>query len=325
MIKAPVPLRFGLLGASWAGEHVVVQPARERSDVTVSVIAARDPARAERYAQTHGIPAIASDYAALISRDDVDIVYVGLTPSEHMRWTIRALQAGKHVLCEKPFAMNAREAESMVAAAKAHGRLLLEAWHYRFHPLMLRIESIVESGVLGRLRHAKASFHAPIPKIEEAFRWRAALGGGALLDTGGYTIHILRTLLRHEPTVRQATSVLEQGIDVRTQAVFVFGDELQAEIDCAMTGETLKAELLLQGEGGRLVVNGFALPQWGCELRLETAATRLVETSFPTTTYAAQLDHVVKCMSGAARPLTGGADAINNMRIIDAVRSAAAS
>ncbi len=145
------PLRIGLLAASKIAVGAVMAPAKERDDVAITAVAARDPARARAYAETHGIPAAAESYDALIARDDVDVVYVGNPIAGHAEWTIKAVQAGKAVLCEKAFALNAEEGRAMVAAAEAAGRPLLEAFHYRFHNVMRRAEAIVASGELGRL------------------------------------------------------------------------------------------------------------------------------------------------------------------------------
>ena len=131
--------RIGLLGASRIARGAVIEPVAEIANAKVSRVAASSREKALSYAEEHGIPGIEADYAALVGSDAVDLVYNALPPSGHMRWSIAALESGKHVLCEKPFAMNAREAGKMVAAAEASGRFLIEAFHYRFHPLMLRV------------------------------------------------------------------------------------------------------------------------------------------------------------------------------------------
>lgn len=317
-------LRIGLLGASWIGVPAIVEPARRHPQVRLTRVAARDPARAADYARTHGIEGIAKDYAALVADPEVDLVYVGLMPSAHCEWTIRALQAGKHVLCEKPFATNADEAGRMVEAAARHDRHLIEAWHYRFHPFMQRIAAIVRSGALGQLRHARAVFHAPLIEAPGAYRLQSALGGGALLDTGGYTIHVLRSLVGREPVVLDAGSVRNDDIDLSTRARLDFGVGLSAAVDCAIGTQTpLFSELELQGSNGRLIANGFPLPQWGCNLRLDTGTGTTEESEFPGTTYDAQMAHVIAVIRGETPQLTGGSDAIGNMRVIDAIRAIA--
>ena len=316
-------LRIGLLGASYIAEHAILIPGRTRADIAVTAVAASDSERAKAYADKHGIAGIAQGYAALVVRDDVDVVYNALTPSDHCRWTIAALEAGKHVLCEKPFAMNADEAQRMVVAAAANGRLLIEAWHYRFHPLMRRMEEIVHSGVLGKLRHARARFDAPTPPSLTEFRWHAALGGGSLMDTGGYTVHALRTLIGREPVVLSARADWYDDTDLAMSANLDFGEGLNAEISCAIAARDLASELRLEGESGSLLVEGFPLPQYGCRLRLETKDGIVDERPADITSYAAQLAHVAAVFLGDALPVTGGQDAIANMRVIDAIYGAA--
>ena len=129
------PVRIGLLGASRIARSAIIEPAARIAGVEVTRVAASSADKARRYAVEHGIPGIESDYAALVASDAVDLVYNALPPSGHCRWSIEALAHGKHVLCEKPFAMNAREAEHMLAAAEQANGTLIEAFHYRYHPL----------------------------------------------------------------------------------------------------------------------------------------------------------------------------------------------
>lgn len=318
------PIRIGLLGSSWIAGPAIIEPARDEPRVVVTRVASRNSKRAADYARSNDIPGIAVDYAALVTDPEVDLVYVALPPSEHSRWTIAALEAGKHVLCEKPFAVNAAEAMRMVDTATTHERMLIEAWHYRFHPFMHRIEEVVRSGILGTTRHARAVFHAPLIEEPGAYRLQSALGGGALLDTGGYTIHVLRSIFGREPAVVEARSISNGDIDLTTQARLDFSTGLTAEIDCAIGTETpLFSELVIEGSTGKLTANGFPLPQWGCNLRVETAAGTTEENNFSGTTYATQLAHVIAVLNGETQQLTGGRDAVANMRVIDAIRAKA--
>ena len=207
------PIRIGLLGASKIARGAVMAPARADGRFVISAVAARDPSRARAYAEEHGIAAVADDYAALVTRDDVDVVYNALPPAGHARWTIAALEAGKPVLCEKPFARDAGEARAMVAAAQAASVPLLEAFHYRFHNVMLRAEALLRSGAIGALTGGGAEFHVAIPRTPGELRWSAEQGGGGLMDLGCYPVHALRTLFGAEPTIGSASAVFEDGVD----------------------------------------------------------------------------------------------------------------
>ena len=315
------PIRIGILGAAKIAPGAVIKPAAKRDDVVIACVAARDPARARAYADEHGIADVAEDYAALVARDDLDLIYNALPPAGHPEWTIRALEAGKAVLCEKPFARNAALARTMTEAAERTGRTLIEAFHYRYHAVIRRAEAIVRSGELGEITGAEATFQVPIPFRDGELRWIDAQGGGALMDLGCYPIHALRTLIGAEPQVVSASAVLERGVDVETRAMLRFGD-LPADLYTAMNGTTRAAVVTLTGTRGQLEITNFVAPQIGCAFTVTVdGVTRQEDTAGPTT-YEAQLAHVVDVLAHGATPLTGGADAVANMAVIDAVRAA---
>ncbi len=146
-------LRIGVLSAARIVPSALLSPAKQTPEVIVSGIAARNPQRAQAFARKHHIPRVFASYDELIADPDLDAVYIPLPNGLHAAWTIKALEAGKHVLCEKPFASNAEEAEQMAEAAERSGRVLMEAFHYRYHPLAARMKEIVTSGELGTIRH----------------------------------------------------------------------------------------------------------------------------------------------------------------------------
>src|SRR5262249_55454260 len=156
------------------------------------------------YAAEHNIPNVADGYDALVQRDDVDLVYNALPPSGHAEWSIAALEAGKAVLCEKPFTRNAKEARQLVAASERTGKVLIEAFHNRCHRVLLRAHELTASGALGKIKHAEANFDIPLPYVDGELRWSRELGGGALMDLGTYCVHAIRTNLREEPRVNSA-------------------------------------------------------------------------------------------------------------------------
>ncbi len=316
------PLRIGLLGAARIAPPAVIVPAKARDDVTVTAVAARDKAKAEAFAATHEIAGVADDYDALIHRDDVDVVYVGLPVAGHAEWTIKALEAGKAVLCEKSFCMDAGEAKAMVAASEKAGRPLIEAYHYRYHQVMRRAEAIVRSGELGRLTSARADFDAPIAYSPGEIRWRADQGGGALGDLGCYPLHALRTLIGAEPRVLASTIVEQHGVDASAWARLGF-DGFEAEIVTSMISDRRAASLTLVGERGEMTIVNYLAPQIGCRFAVTVDGVTREEPSDGPTTYAAQLDHVVEVMAGRTQPLTGGADAIAMMEALDAIKAKA--
>ena len=316
------PLRIGLLGAARIAPNAVIVPAKARDDVAVTAVAARDKAKAEAFAAKHDIPGVADGYDALIHSDEVDLIYVGLPVAGHAEWTIKALEAGKAVLCEKSFCMDAGEAKAMVAAADKAGRPLIEAYHYRYHRVMRRAEAIVRSGELGRLSGAKANFVADIAYSPDEIRWRADQGGGALGDLGCYPLHALRTLIDAEPEVLEARIGEQHGVDASAWARLGF-DGFEAEIDTSMITDHRGASLTLTGERGEMTIVNYLAPQIGCRFTVTVDGETREEPSDGPTSYAAQLEHVVEVMAGRTQPLTGGADAIRMMAALDAIKAKA--
>jgi predicted dehydrogenase len=313
-------LRVGIVGASNIAPTTIVEPARKRNDVVVTAVASRNPERAAKFAEKHGIAHAALGYADLFAREDVDIVYVGLPPSEHAAVSIAALNAGKAVLCEKVFAMDVGEARDMVAAAEKVRRPLIEAILYRFHPMIVRAIDIVATGQLGVIRKADVTAKATLPKIPNGIGWNPSLGGGALLEFGCFPVHLLRSILGKEPEVISATAAWEDGVDVSGDASLKFGDA-SASIACAINAKP-SINLVLEGDKGRIEINNYLLPQHGYRFQVQAKELSIDEMSPVGSPYDAQLAHVVEVMMGRARPLTGGPDAIANMVVIDAIKRA---
>jgi predicted dehydrogenase len=315
-------IRVGILGAAKIAPTALIGPARERPAIEVACVAARDPARAAAFAAEHGIAATADSYEALIARDDLDLIYVALPARAHAQWSVAALEAGRAVLCEKPFARTAAEARAMTDAALAHGRPLIEAFHYRHHAVMHRAVEIVRGGDLGPLLSLSAVFEVPIAYTPDELRWRDELGGGALMDLGCYGLHALRTLVGEEPKVITAQAEVSRGVDVATRARLEFPGGLAAQVGCAMNPAAPGARLTVRGERGTLEIINFVAPQLGCRFTVEIDGVKREEATAGDTTFGAQLDHVMAVLKGDATPLAGGEDAVANMALIEAVRAA---
>lgn len=314
-------LRIGVLGAAKIVPSALLVPAGERSDMVVTHIAARDLAREAEFARTHGLEA-AGGYEALISRTDLDLIYIAVPPSGHCEWTIRALEAGKAVLCEKPFALTAEEARRMVEAARETGNPLIEAFHYRFHPTILRAEQLLRDHAIGRIISAHANFCITIPQVPSEFRWIPELGGGAFMDLGCYPLHALRTLLASEAEVVSASGAFAHCVEADGEARLRFASGVEALARCSMQGPDREFDLAIVGERGRLSISNFIVPHAGGVLTLETGGRTRNEEAESRTTYAAQLEHVAQVVLHGAAPMTGGEDAIANMTLIEAVRAA---
>jgi predicted dehydrogenase len=330
----PAPLRIGILGAARIAPMALVRPARAVPEVEVAAVAARDPARARAFASKHGIPRAHDSYDALLADPAIDAVYNPLPNALHCEWTIRALRAGKHVLCEKPIASNADEAGRMAEAARASGCVLMEAFHWRYHPLAARMKEVLASGEIGSLRHLEVWFAFPM-LLPGDIRWRWDLGGGAMMDTGCYTVSMVRQLARPErsdgllpegePEVVAARAWLRSPqVDRRVEADLRYGDGRSARIVCSLLSCTLlRTSVRALGDRGEMRVLNPLAPQFGNWLRVRGRGGRRRERVRGEASYTHQLRAFTDAVRrGRALP-TGADDAVANMRVIDAVYRAA--
>ena len=318
------PFRFGILGAAKIAPNALTLPAREVAAVEVTAIAARDPARAREFAKANGIPRVLPTYEALIADPDLDVIYNPLPNSLHCEWSIRAMRAGKHVFCEKPIASNAREAEEMARVADQTGMLLVEAFHYRYHPLADRVRALISDDAIGKLIHVEGSFSVPLPPDNIRFDWN--LAGGATMDLGCYPLHMIRYFSGMTPRVVAAKAQMGRAnIDVAMEADLELAPGVTARMTCSMAADAkLGASFLARGDGGELNVVNPVGPHWGHPLTVTTPSGTTNETVAGDTTYAHQLRALVKALQGdrSAFP-TDGHDGIIGMRIIDEIYRAA--
>jgi predicted dehydrogenase len=318
-------VRIGLLGAAWIAPRAIVEPARQVPETELVGVACRDPATAEVFASQHDIPMAYNSYAELIEDESLDAVFIALVNSHHAPWTIAALEAGRHVLCEKPLGANADDARDMVAASERTGRVLVEAFHWRFHPLASRVIEL--SRRIGPLRRAVAHAHQNV--APENVRYRLDLAGGVLMDLGCYPVHWLRTIAGEEPQIKSATATEgPPGIDLTMEAELLFPGGLEASIDCSMVDKEASlpgsAWLHLEGADGVLDVVNLIASHVGNRItgRLEDGS-EIDESVDGGPTYLYQLQSFVRTLDGVERPVTGGGDSIGNMATIDAIYAAA--
>lgn len=313
-------LRIGILGAAQIAPLALIKPAQRMPDVQITAIAARDPVRARAFAAKYQIPQIHETYAALIADPAIDAIYNPLPNSLHCEWTVRALRAGKHVLCEKPLAANATEAASMVKVANETKRVLVEAFHYRYHPLAMRMKEIVEQGELGKVRHLEAHFCTPLLRRHD-IRYRYDLAGGATMDLGCYTINQLRYLAGAEPEVTRAQAkTFSPQVDRWMAADFRFADGRTARMTVSFFSTSLlRIQTIVKGDQGELCVLNPVLPHFFNCLTVRNAQGKRRERIKGESSYTYQLRAFIKAVRGAAPIPTPAIDAIANMQIIDAV------
>ena len=287
---AVTTVRIGILGAARIAPNALVKPAREVERAEVVAVAARDRARADGFASKWSIPKVHDSYAALVADDGVDAIYNPLPNGLHASWTIAALEAGKHVLCEKPLTSNAEQARQVAEVAERTDKVLMEAFHYRYHPLMMRAVEVVQSGELGELQHVESWMQVPLFKRQD-IRFDLSLGGGAVMDLGCYSIHQLRSLTGEEPTVLSASAKERTpGVDRWMQAELAFPGGTTGRFTVSLYGaRVLRIGFRAVGSDGELRVFNPAGPQLlhrftrASERRLEPAA-RGSPASRPTAT-----------------------------------------
>ncbi|KAI5888287.1 NAD(P)-binding protein [Schizophyllum commune H4-8] len=236
--KVPSPIRFGILGAAAITPPALVIPAKSHPEVVLKGVAARDRARADAFARRHGVEHVYDSYEDLLADPEIDAIYNPLPNTLHYEWTMRALAAGKHVLCEKPMANTAEEIREMFAFAEKKGLVLLEAFHYRFHPAAQRAKAILESGELGPIKSADFQFMLPTGFIRQGdIRYSYALGGGAMMDIGCYGMHLFRYLIGANPTSVIAVTnspppfLADPLVDHRTTAALAFPNNVTASLN----------------------------------------------------------------------------------------------
>lgn len=324
------PLRIGTLGAARITPGALTKPAREVPEVEVVAVAARDRARAERFARKRGVPTVHDSYEALLADPNVDAVYNPLPNGLHGRWTLAALDAGKHVLCEKPFTANADEAETVAAAAASSGLVVMEAFHYRYHPLVTRILEILRGGELGALRRVETRMCIPLP-LPHDIRYQLDLAGGAVMDVGCYAIHQARTLAGAEPIVTSAEAKCSSPqIDRWLRAELRFSDELTGSFECAlMSARLLSLHARVEGERGTLQITNLTGPHVFHRLVVRDrdpatgAERRRKERVQGGATYVFQLRAFVAAIREGTPFPTTTADAVANMKVVDAAYRAA--
>ncbi len=320
------PLRIGCLGAAKIAPAALIRPAANNDGVVCAAVAARDPARARAFAAKHHIPRVHESYQQLIEDPELDAVYIPLPNGLHGQWTLKALAAGKHVLCEKPFTANATEAEQVAEAAAGSGRVVMEAFHWRYHPMAARMLEVINAE-LGDVERVEAALAFPLPSFKD-IRWQLSLAGGALMDAGCYPVHMVRTLAGAEPRVVRAKARLRSpGVDRRMEAEFAFPDGRTGAIVTSMWSSTiLRLGVVVRGSKGTMRVFNPTAPHLFNRLTVTGPGgrpRRWHERVPGGPTYNYQLEAFRAAVQEGAPTLTPPSESVANMRVIDDIYRAA--
>ena len=316
-------LRVGILGAGGIAERAMVEPARDVAGVEVLAIGARDPERAAAFAERLSLE-FSGDYDQVLNNPKIDLVYLALPPIVHADIAVRALQAGKHVLCEKPLSANAAGAQRIADAAAATGKRAFVGFHFRMHGFTKRLLEVIGSGVLGQVQSVEFDFSIPHFVVKPGnIRLDGDLAGGAVMDVGCYAADLMRAAWG-EPRVISAESVLypeDARIDLQTDAVLVSPQGFEIKVRSSFIGAD-KGAMSLKAVGSQATLDATSVivPQWGATLTVTaTDGMVLVEDNAREgeNSYVRQLEHLIEVLaSGESSPLEASG-AVGTMRVVD--------
>ena len=313
------PLRLGLLSTARINRRIL--PAASASDlVEVGAVASRDDGRGTAYAREHGIARAHEGYEALLADPEVDAVYIPLPNSLHVEWTRRALEAGKHVLCEKPLTDEPDDAEALFDLAEGRGLVLAEGFMYRHNPQTRRVEELVREGAIGRLQLVRTSFSFPVEGAEN-IRLDPALDGGSLLDLGTYCVSGARLLAGEPESVLGRQAIGPTGVDDLFTGSLVFPEGVHAVFDCGLRMPNRATLEAVGTERSLFVDDPWLCRRPGIELRRGDDVERIpVE---PADSYRLELDDFARAVAGEGEPLLGREDAVAQARVLSALRRSA--
>jgi xylose dehydrogenase (NAD/NADP) len=311
-------VRLGLLSTANIN-RLVLAGARASDEVEVVAVASRDAARADAYAREHGLGRAHGSYEALLADPDVDAIYISLPNSLHVEWSVRALEAGKHVLCEKPLARRPEDVERAFDAAERAGRVLAEAFMYRHHPQTKLVSELVGGGAIGELRAIRASFSFPLADLENV-RMRPELDGGSLMDVGCYCVSGARLLAGEPERVHGEQRFGATGVDTTFAGTLRFPGDVIATFHSSMDLPS-RQELEAFGTEGTLLVGAPWRVDLGGDVLLRGERVEVPEAD----SYRLELEDLAAAIRGEREPLLGREDALGQARALDGLYLAAES
>jgi xylose dehydrogenase (NAD/NADP) len=313
---------WGILSTARTNRHIL-DAARVSDRAGVIAVASRDRGRAEAYSREHGIERAYGGYDELLEDQDVEAVYISLPNAMHVEWTLRALEAGKHVLCEKPFSRRPDDVERAFDLADSAGLVLSEGFMYRHHPQTAKLGELVAEGAIGPLRLLRAAFSFPLAAVHgvDDARFDPTLDGGSLMDVGCYCVNIIRFIAGEAEQVTADQEVGPSGVDVVFAATLSLPGDVLAHFDCGFVVPR-RGELELVGEEAILAVaDPWHIDEPGIELRRADAVEQIaVERA---DSYRLELENVSDAIRGEAPLLLGREDAVHQARTIEALYRAA--
>ncbi len=315
-------IRFGILGTAGIAKLRFIPAIRNAKNAEVLAVASRNSEKSRRYAEENGIETAYGSYEELLAQKDINAVYIPQPNGLHKEWSLKAIAAGKHVLCEKPLAPTPEDCLEMKQAAEAKDIVLMEAFMYRFHPLTEFVISQVHSGALGEIESLQASFTFILSDTEDV-RWDQKLAGGAVMDVGCYGINASRTFFAEEPTAVSAIAHYRKpGIDDRMGIFARFPSGKQAQILCGFTSDAPIGYTINGTKGWITAYNGF---QTGVLNGTVTQEILGIRSTFRDSTneYTRMIEHFSDCVINHKPVRYDATDAARNMAFINAAQKSA--
>ena len=324
-------LAWGVLGNATIARKCVIPAIQKSRNGRVHALATRSAGHAQDFIDAQGIETVYEDYGKLLEDPRIDIVYIPLPNHLHLPWTVRAIEAGKHVLCEKPLACTASEARAIAEAAADRQRQVMEGFMYRFHPRSLRIKAMVEDGAIGTLRLVRSAFcyHMDPQRLAQArgARLDPQMGGGALLDVGCYSVSLARWLMNAEPLAVQAQAVFhDSGVDTHFAGTMRFAGDRMATLEASFIS-ALQQTYSAIGDQGALELPHNAFIPWEQEAHYTQRGPDeehgTLHAVAPADEYQLMVEHFADAVAGRTALAFSLEDSIANMHVLDALAQAA--
>jgi D-xylose 1-dehydrogenase (NADP+, D-xylono-1,5-lactone-forming) len=313
-------IKFGLIGAGRIARNQIAPAIHAAQHATLHATASRDRARAESTKPQRAY----DSYDELLRDSEIEAVYVATHNGLHKELSIAAMRAGKHAICEKPLAMNARDCEEMLRVCESTGMLLAEAFMYRHHPQIARTQELVRSGAIGDLMTVEASFRFPLTNVDDV-RMIAEWGGGSLLDVGCYCVSASRLFFGDSPVAMKAMATFHpvRTVDTSFQGILDYGADRYAIISCGFDSG-VNQKVVLSGSTGVIELN-HPFKSWtgSSQITVKTKDGDQTIDFAPVNTFALEVDDLARAILDGGAPLVGADDALRNLKILDALALAA--
>jgi predicted dehydrogenase len=315
-LKTKVVVRWGILGAAWIAKERVIPALQAAKNTEVVAIASRNKKKSNALAEHFHIPRAYESYEELLNDPEIDAVYIPLPNHLHAEWTIRAAEAGKHVLCEKPAGLNVKEVEEMVTACRNNQVVFMEAFAFRSHPDWQRLKEMIDSRYIGEIRNVQARYSISVESKDD-IRLNPTLGGGVLYDLGSYCVNGVRFVMGDEPEEVQGMAQLDTNqVDVSIVAAMKFPGNRLAQIDCSFESVYNQSFEISGTEGIIKIKFPFRYPQWTV-LKNGREETEVFRDAI--NTYVAEVEHFSSCILLGETPRYRPEESIANMKVVESI------